>query len=274
MIIDIKQTSANFKNEFEVLLNGVSTYKANTPWMSISAPLDLENLRKLNLLDISDKPIYTSKYELVKNIVQGIFPEKWLIGIEQKDMIYEILDLNNQPQAYFYKSTTGFMKVNHIFIYNNTIYKCYDKSIGKTKRIAIYENDVQIAECIKPLQVTDNLDYYRIYLLPKYENLSSIIAFFTIYFDYLYHRNSGEIMVHKQEIQTTYTYNAYNKYYNENWIPNNFDNNDYKSWLESIGEQREQMKKEISQNAKKILIYIGISWAIILIITGILLFLL
>lgn len=45
MLITIQQTKANFKNRFEIKINGQTTYLADAPWLSLQVPLQADRLR-------------------------------------------------------------------------------------------------------------------------------------------------------------------------------------------------------------------------------------
>ena len=54
--------------------------------------------------------------------------------------------------------------------YKDYVLKCFDVSVGKTRNISIYNEEGQIAEIVKPLSTTNNLDYYYLFLLDKYKD--------------------------------------------------------------------------------------------------------
>ena len=82
--------------------------------------------------------------------------------------------------------------------------------------------DHQIGQITKPLIVTNNLDKYYIHLLDEAIDLLPILSFFVVYYDYLKFNNSGEFVKYKKEIKREYTYNKNNRFYNPNWLKENF----------------------------------------------------
>lgn len=150
--------------------------------------------------------------------------------------------------------------------------KVYDVSVGKTRNILIYNNDIQIAEIIKPLVISNNLDNYYIFLLDKYIELESIISFFTIYFDYQNYSNTGEFVKNKEDVSIRCTYDKNNKFYDKNWIYKYFNGNDVNNLYNEMEKNRKESINKIKHRAKYILLSIAISWIIILVIIGILFF--
>ena len=90
---------------------------------------------------------------------------KWVFTGEQKSLIFNIFDNANNICGKFYKLKNGFLDTKYVIEYGNYTLKSYDISVGKTRNISIYKDDVQIAEILKPLSVFNNLDCYYLFLL-------------------------------------------------------------------------------------------------------------
>ena len=51
MIIDVNQTTANMKNDFEILYNGARKYTATLPFITVSGAFNIDNLKKIKVFD-------------------------------------------------------------------------------------------------------------------------------------------------------------------------------------------------------------------------------
>lgn len=97
---------------------------------------------------------------------------------------------------------------------------CYQKGAGKKEVISFYDGETQIGQLTKPNAVVNNLDCYLLHFLDNSLD-REIAAFFTIYYDFLRHNHSGEI-VKGRRTDIEYTFDLYNKFYNKNFIVENF----------------------------------------------------
>ncbi len=147
--------------------------------------------------------------------------------------------------------------------------KSYDISIGKTRNISIYKEELQIAEIVKPLSASDNLDCYYIFLLDEYSDLETILSFFTVFFDYQNYSNSGQVVYHKEDVVIRYTYDRNNKFYDKNWVSNHFNKEDVDLINNKILENRKKTTNKINKQAKYIVSFIILCWLIVVIIFGI-----
>lgn len=268
MIIKVEQTKSNLKNKFEIKVNNELKYLAGSPWMDMSVPLDIDKVRPCIITKTDETICYITSYNIIENIKNTVIPMKWVFTGEQKSIIYNIFDNENNICGKFYKLTNGFLNTKYVIEYGNYTLKSYDISVGKTRNILIYKDDLQIAEIIKPLSVSDNLDYYYIFLLDEYRNLETILSFFTIFFDYQIYSNSGQVVAHKEEVQIMHTYDKNNKFYDKNWISNHFSKED----VELINSQILQDRKNTTNSIKKQAKYIVAFVFILLLIGGIVAF--
>ena len=267
MIIKIDQTDANLKNKYSIKVNNQLKYYAGTPWLEIKAPFDIQNTRSSVIASKDNIPYFFTNYNVVENVANSLIPLKGIIMGKQKGNIYNIIDKENNICAKFYKLINGFLDTKYVIEYNDLILLCYDKSVGKTRNISIYNNDKQIAEIVKPLTRVNNLDNYYIFLLEQYSNLEIIISFFTIFFDYLNYSES-EIVYYKEEVKVRYTYDKNDKYYNKDWIKNNFNEKEVDEIYNQILENEKTTLKSIKSKSKILVLVIGIGWLILLLIAG------
>ena len=272
MIIKVEQTKSNFKNKFEIKVNNELKYLAGTPWMDINVPLNIDRIRSCVITNIDESICYKSCYNIAENISNSIIPMKWVVTGDQKKLIYKILDKEENTCGEFSKVTNGFFDTKYVIEYGKYKLKSYDISVGKTRNISIYKDEIQIAEIIKPLSVSNNLDCYYIFLLDEYSELETILSFFTIFFDYQNYSNKGEIVAHKDEVSISYTFDKNNKFYAKNWISNHFNKEEIDSVNNQILENRKNTINNIKKQAKFTISFFIIGWLIVLLILGIVYF--
>lgn len=272
MIIKVEQTKSNLKNKFEIKVNNELKYLAGTPWMDINVPLNIDRIRTCVITNIDESIRYKSCYNIAENISNTIIPMKWVVTGEQKNRIYKILDKEENTCGEFSKVTNGFLDTKYVIEYGKYKLKSYDISVGKTRNILIYKDEFQIAEIIKPLNVSNNKDSYYIFLLDEYSELETILSFFTIYFDYQNYSNNGEIVACKEEVSIEYTYSKNNKFYDKNWISNHFNKEDVDLVNNQILENRKNTINNIEKQGKYIISFFIIGWLIVLLILGIVYF--
>jgi len=270
MIIKVEQTKSNIKNKFEIKVNNELKYLAGTPWMYITMPLDIDNIRRCIITKTDESICYITSYNIIENISNSAIPMKWVFTGEQKSLIFNIFNSENNVSAKFYKLTNGFLDTKYIIEYSNYTLKCYDISIGKTRNISIYKDDFQIAEIVKPLSASNNLDNYYIFLLDEYSDLETILSFFTVFFDYQNYSNSGQAVAYKKEVKIRYTYDKNNKFYDENWILNHFNKEDVELINNLILKDGKDNVTSIKKQTKYIVSFIISAWLILLIVFGIL----
>lgn len=269
MIIKVEQTKSNLKNKFKIKVNNELKYLAGTPWMNITMPLNVDNIKRCIITQTDESICYTTSYNIIENVSNTAIPMKWVFTGEQKSLIFNIFDSENNVSGKFYKLTNGLLDTKYVIEYGNYTLKSYDISIGKTRNILIYKDDFQIAEIVKPLNVSDNLDSYYIFLLDEYSELETIISFFTIFFDYQNYSNNGQVVAYKKEVKIKYTYDKNNKFYDKNWISNHFNKEDVALINSQILKDRTDTINSIKKHAKYIVSFVSFGWLILLIVFGI-----
>ena len=266
MILKVEQAVANGKNKFEIKENNKVKYLAGTPWASIAVPLGIDRIRSCVITKADESLYYATSYSIAENIANTAIPMKWAVTGEQKSHIYNISDNENNNCGRFYKLTNGILNTKYVIEFDKYTLKSYDISIGKTRNVLIYNEDTQIAEIVKPLSVSNNLDTYYIFLLDEYKELEVIISFFTIFFDYQNYANSGEIVGSSEEVGFKYTYDVNNKFYDKNWISNHFNKEEVETIYNHISEHRKNTTNEIKKKIKNITLALIFAWAILFII--------
>lgn len=270
MIIKVEQTKSNLKNKFEIKVNNELKYLAGTPWMNIDVPLNIDKIRQCVITKVDESICYVTSYNIMENISNTAIPMKWAFTGEQKSLIFNIFDAENNICGKFYKLTNGLFDTKYVIEYGNYTLKSYDISVGKTRNISIYKDDFQIAEILKPLSVSNNLDCYYLFLLNEYSDLATILSFFTVFFDYQNYSNDGQVVAYKKEVSISYTYDKNNKFYDKNWIANNFNKEEVNLINNQILENRENTTNSIKKQAKFIISFIALGWLLLFIVFGIL----
>ena len=92
----------------------------------------------------------------------------------------------------------------------------YRKEAGKKEVVSFYDGETQIGQLTKPNAVVNNCDCYLLHFLDNSLD-REIVAFFTVYYDFLYHNHSGELM-RGRRTDVEYTFDRYNKMFNKNFI--------------------------------------------------------
>lgn len=216
MIIKVEQTK---QNNFEIRINNELKYFSSMKNIS-----GITNYRKGEgtITNIDGSSCYT----LLPSKDFSVFSGK----IKRK---YSIFNSLNQNCGVFYKLKSGFLKSKHMIEYENYKLSCYSKCIGKTQNISIYDGENQIAQIINSVQILEN---YYIFLLNEYTNLQTILSLFVSYFEYeeMYSDDTTGV------VGVSYTYDRNNKFYNKNWIENNFNKEDIHLINEQIQKERKK----------------------------------
>ena len=100
MIIDVNQTTADMKNDFEILHNGVRKYSATLPFINVSGAFNLDNLKKIKVFDIENNLKFISEYNYIENQIEEIIPLKYLATKSQK--FFKIKFINNTDGSEIY----------------------------------------------------------------------------------------------------------------------------------------------------------------------------
>lgn len=269
MLIKIQQTKSNFENIFEVSSNGQVLFNAKAPWLKISAPFNMENVRKLVFSDVTGSTLYTTKYNIIDNALEESIPFKYLISKEQKFGQFEIIGKNGREGA-FYTLQNGLFEKKFCIEHMGKVYWGYSIDKGKRNIVSLYDENIQIAQITKPLTVIENLDIYFLHIKEDFTSLIPVLSFFTIYYDYRKYNNAGEFTKNSVEISVSYSYDKNNSKYNPNWFLEEFGQetfNELNTFLDNLeAEGRVQAKKIGKLVALSFLIIIVIALIILSII--------
>lgn len=253
MIAKIAQIKANGENRFEISNEFGVLFYASTPWLDIKLPFNAENIRKLSMTDCSGEEIFTTSYSIIENAIEEALPFKYLWAGQQQFAKYS-LDGKNGREGSFYSRKDGFLDEKYCIEKDGRIILGYSIGKGTVEVISFYENEQQIAQITKPLSEENNLDLYYLHLADDKDDLLGILAFFTIYYDFRRYHNNGQFVSGKKRVSIEYTYSKNNKYYNQNWIKQQFGSLE----AERFQNELERHRKESKQSIKKAFMIFGI----------------
>ena len=208
MIIKINRIGSDSKSKFEIEVNNEIRYSAE---MSTTN----SDYKSCQMFNADGSLCYVTSKNSKSNL-GGIFSKN------KKIRDYNIINSSNDICGNFYQIKKGFLSIHYVIENENNMLDCYDVSVGKAQAISIYQGDKQIAEIIKPLRASDDISYFYIFLLDEYKNFEKIISFFAIFFEYDKHHNTSDDTSY-YDPNFEYTYSKNNKYYDKNWIQNNFN---------------------------------------------------
>lgn len=221
MIIKIHQTQSNGKNLYEISDESGVLFHARAPWLEINLPFNADNLRKLSMTDPAGQIVYTTKYSVLENVLEGALPLKYLWTGEQRFRQYSIHGRDGVVGS-FYGRVNGFFDGKCCIENNGRIILGYSVSKGSYEVVCFYDGEKQIAQLTKYHVVSNNLDQYYLHILDDCRDLVPILSFFAIYYDYHNYNNGGELVYKKTEVRIKYTYSKANRYYDPNWIACHF----------------------------------------------------
>ena len=213
MYIDIKQTKSNMSIEFEMHLNRTAINFAKCSRINRNLPIEL--------YDTNKTLIYSLVSDIKYNAISSI-PFSYLLGLKK----YKVFKINNFANEILGEITgyrEGFLNSYHCITFNEIKLIIYSISKGTESYYSVYKNNNQIAMIVKNSRIKNNLDYYRVYSLDERTNLLNALKLYVLYIDNLYFSDRSEVVVGKKEVTYSYSYSKTNKYYDENWLMDNFN---------------------------------------------------
>lgn len=212
MIIDVKQVKNNFKIEFQIY--------ENESLVSMGKCSRISSMLSNYLLDLEGNLIYETKFDPIKEVTNSI-PFKWLWSKKKSDVNY-IIDSSNKKIGRIERVTEGFLKCYYNVYYFDNIFKIYTVSLGPSKYLMIFLDNIQIGMIVKNLSIKNNLDQYRLYLLDSYRQFSLILSLYMLYYDNFHFGNRDEIVVYKEEKSWEWSFSRTDRYFNPHWLNENF----------------------------------------------------
>ena len=239
MKINVSQVQSEGKNEFEIKYNDKLQYKANLPFISINEPLNLEKLRSIKVLDTNGNEIYTTDYKYIENLKEEFIPMKYLVTGSQK--FNQLLFTSNKNEIKIYYEENAIWSNRYVIEINDKQYFCYSIEDGYIRHFPIYDGETQIGEALKSNVVVDGKDEYCCYLKDDYTSISDGIVMLLLYLDRSEY--SSSYLVNKSyNLSKSFSYNKTNKFYDKEWVKNNFGNEFYNKVDEDVKLVKEKMK--------------------------------
>ena len=241
MIMQVNQVVSNGRNQFEILENGLLLYSASSPFFKPGTPVGGDEVRRLILTDVFNRLLLFTDYNVFENLVASAIPMSWLFKGAKQVRRYSVLNSENQIVGRFYFEQTGVAKSKLVLEWRGRLIVGYRKEAGKKEVVSFYDGETQIGQLTKPNAVVNNCDCYLLHFLDNSLD-REIVAFFTVYYDFLYHNHSGELM-RGRRTDVEYTFDRYNKMFNKNFIADNFGKEE--------NERVEQFIKDAYKSRKK-----------------------
>lgn len=270
MIIDVKQTASEQKNEFEIMFDNKKMYNAKLPFLMISGVFNLDKIKDIKIYDLNNKLKYISKYDYLDNQCEEFVPFKYLITKSQKFYQLKFINETENDEILIFFNLKEIWNEYFIIKYKDEYYNCYSVEEGYIRHICIFKDDKQVAELLKPNIIFDGKDTYRIYLKQEYDFLADAVAMLALYLDRTEY-NSSYLKNKGVSVSKNFSYSKVNKYYDSNWVKDNFSSKEY---FEEIDNMVLESKQKIKKQAKKLLTIMGIGWGIAIILTVIVLMIL
>ena len=224
MILQINQTAASGRNEFEIKENGQLLFRAAAPFYKPVTPVGGDVFRKLTLTGLDNSLLLSTDYNAAENLAAAFLPMSWLVKDSKQVRRYSVTDGSGQVIGRFYYEQSGVADTKLVIEHGDRLFVCYRKEAGKKEVVSFYDGDTQIGQLTKPNCVVNNLDRYLAHLLDGVLD-QKIISLFVVYYDFLYHNHSGEIAKGRRA-NTTYTFDKNSKKYNKRFIAEHFGNDE------------------------------------------------
>ncbi len=248
MKINVVQVESEGKNEFEIRYNDALQYKAKLPFISINEPLNLEKLRSIKILDTNEKEIYTTDYKYIENFKEELIPMKFLVTGSQKFNQLLFTSENNTIKIYYEEK--AIWDNRYVIEINDKQFFCYSIEDGYIRHFPIYDGEVQIGEALKSNVVVDGKDEYCCYLKDGYESLSDGIVALLLYLDRSEY--SSSYLVNKSyNLSKNYSFNKTNKYYDKEWVKNNFGDEFYIKVDDNVKLIKEKIKHPLKTSKEQ-----------------------
>lgn len=225
MKINLVQTIVDEKNQFEIMYDNILKYRAKLPFVSINEPLGLEKIRQIKVVDLNDKDVYTTKYNYIENLGEEFIPFKYLATGSQK--FNQLSFVSNENDIKIYLEQKDIFDTRYVIDTGDKKYFVYSIEDGYIRHFPIYDGDTQIGEALKSNVIIDEKDEYLCYLKDGYESLADGVSALLLYLD----RNeysSSYIAVRSYRLEKKHSYSKNNKFYDKEWVKNNFGDEFYK----------------------------------------------
>ncbi len=221
----------------------------------------------MHITNASGAVVYQTYYSLLDNVAESMIPMKYLFTGSQKFVKFDVVDYTNNYVGCFYAEANGIADSKMCMEYRGQTIVGYRRKMGAKEYVSFYIGEAQVGQLTKSNKVVDNMDSYMLHFLNGFEDMTPILAFFTIYYDFLFHNHSGEINK-TYSVKYTYSYNKNNDKYDSDFILRNFG-------AAEVARMEEALKVEpkvAGMSLKTFWIIFAAGWGVALLIALIVLF--
>ena len=193
MIIDMKQTRSSMGADFVLATNNNHDLYTAQIRLGAGSP-------DISLVQNNEPVLMLSGDEISIDVKGALRRERTLFFIKKPngEMCGEI------SSKVVKKFMAGYRYVQIEF--NSELYNCYEVGMGKEGSFeCIYIGDQQIAMIEKATVVSDNKDFYKIYI--KDDKYIEIVCLFAVYYDHATARNYNEVAIKSKKVSYEYTLN-------------------------------------------------------------------
>lgn len=245
MKIEVIQIENEMNNLFEITYNNKLKYRAKLPFIAINDPLNIEKVRKIKINDINDNEIYRTEYKYVENLKEEFIPLKYLVSGSQK--FNQLLFISNKDIIKIYYEANEIWSNRYVIEINGKKYFCYSIKDGYVRHFPIYDEGKQVGEILKSNVKVNDKDEYTCYLKEENHILADGIVALLLYLDRSEY-SSSYIINKSYNLTKTYTYNKTNKFYDKNWVINNFGDEFYKKVENDVNLVKEKLKNPMKSS--------------------------
>lgn len=248
MKINVLQMESEGENRFSIQYNDTLQYTATLPFVSIKDPFNLEKIREIKIFDVNGNVVYSSDYKYIENLKEEFIPMKFLVTGSQK--FNQLFFLSEKSTIKIYYEENAIWNNRYVIELDGKRFFCYSIEDGYIRHFPIYEEDVQIGEALKSNVVIDAKDEYCCYLKDGYEFLADGIVALLLYLDRSEY-NSSYLVNKSYTVSRSFSYNQTNKFYDREWVRNNFGDEFYKKVDAGVALVKEKMKHPIKTSIEQ-----------------------
>lgn len=240
MVVEVRQTKANLKQEFEIYCDGKLQFIGKQSGYSSRSPSWLFNQDgSVRFKSSVNKKAYL-RNQLINWLFALVVLLAWLASdsflvaalaavifillsflIPNATKVCDICDSNEDKAARFRHLLKGLLTGYYSIECGGGEYRLYTLDRSHYQYISVYIDGSQIAQINKDLHTVNNRDNYTMYLLDEDAAMADLFAMFILYFDNYEHGNHREVFVGTKK-NWSWTWSKTNRFYDETWLPSHF----------------------------------------------------
>lgn len=248
MKIDIKQEMLNGKSEFSIRYDN-NEYTGFLPFLKNNNLFSSNDIKKIDLHDLKNNKLVDFTYKYIKNLKESLNPLKILFNRKQILYMYEFNWENNIFKIYV--EVDGIFSKKYIMETNENKFYIYAIDDGYISHFPIYYENNQIGEILKSNVIVEGQNICCCYIIDEYKKIVKEISILTLYINDIIHNSSSSDMMTIDSLNKIYSYSRYNKYYNKEWVKNNFGTEFYDKVDNDILVVKDKLKHPFKTNKDK-----------------------